>query len=244
MPFIAQENAQYYIQNNDPEAEQNAYAIADVLIPLGYCAEAIAAICGNIQHEGMMNPWYWEDRNTPTYAEAYAWSPTQLLVHGYGFFQYTYFTKYINTQNESLSGYAPHFHDRVGGPSDGEAQLLFMNQDIFTSNWSTNQLGYYRQSFQDILGIDITAWYGTSAQDFIDGNVVGNTPEEKVENLTGVFELQYEAPKNEPPDYRATVNYSLRVYDALLYHDLLKDYVPRSKFNWMYYLKPWWKGRI
>lgn len=249
MPFVAEQDAQYYF--GDSEAEQNAYAIADVLLPLDFCIEAVCAIIGNIQHEGLMNPWYWEDQNTPTWDVAHAWTADELKRHGYGFFQYTYFTKYVNTQNESLDGYAPHFSDRQGDPSDGEAQLLFMNQDIYTGNWSSSQLGYYAPSFQSILGIDISQWYPTSPDDFKAGNIVGNTPEEKVENLTGVFELQYEAPTNEPPSpsdpigYRATYNYSLRVYDALLYYDLLKDYSPSgSKFDLMYYLKPWWKRRI
>lgn len=258
MPWVAGENARY--NRGTSQADDNAMMIADILSQNGFSAMSTAAVLGNIQHEGIMNPWYWEGPYTPTQSEAENWPVSEKQkMHGYGFFQYTPYDKYINPANSQLTGYAPHFRDLQGNASDGNAQILFMLQDIMTSNWSTNQYGYYAPSFldQSIAGFskDISEFYGTSVEDFIAGVANGNTEEEQIENLTGVFELQYEAPSEEPPDpdvsgdvgYRAKWSYWNRVYSAQYYYDLIKDaftWEGQSSFKLFMYLKPWWKRRV
>ena len=233
--------------------------IADILSQNGFVAMSAAAVLGNIQSEGGMNPWFWEGPYTPTQSEAEAWPDAEKQSgHGYGFFQYTPYDKYINSANSSLSGYAPHFRDVQGNASDGEAQILFMLQDIFTSNWSSNQYGWYAAAFNDPTipsgpGLtpftkDISVFYPTPVEDFIAGIAYGNTEDEQIENLTGCFELQYEAPGLDPDqNYPAKRSYWNRVYAAYYYYDLIKDAFPwsgSSGFKFYMYQKPVWKRRI
>lgn len=261
MPWIAGENAHY--AEGSPEATNNAMMIAKFLCGRGFSVLSASAMLGNFQHEGMMNPWYWEDRYTPSEYEASMWPPQEAQSrHGYGLIQYTPYYKYVNQQNASLAGYGPHFRDVAGLPSDGNAQLLFMMGDMHTGNWSSNQYGYYAGVFADPTlpsgpGVipfskDISVFYPTPVEDFIKGVAEGRTAEEKIENLTGVFELQYGAPANEPPTeadpigYIAKRTYPTRVYSALYYYDLIKNAFPwkdTSSFKIMMYLKPNWKRR-
>lgn len=262
MPWVAAHNTRF--NEGSANANKNALMIADFLCRHGFSAMSAAAILGNIQHEGMMNPWYWEEYNTPTqnYFETHL---SEFVKVGYGLFQFTSPNKYINVNNVGLAGYAPHFSDVQGNASDGNAQMLFFNSDIHTGDWSSNQYGYYAPSFLDssIAGFskDISEFYPTPVNDFIAGKAAGQTIQEQIENLTGCFELQYEAPSEEPPDpdvpgdvgYRAKWSYWTRVYSAYYYYDFIKD-----RFDWpdsggssfsgsfklMMYLKPIWKRRI
>lgn len=255
MSWIARQNTKFL--EGTTEADNNAMLIAEILCNNDFSAKSAAAVLGNIQHEGIMNPWYWEENQTPT-ENYFLTHQSEFDTVGYGLFQFTNPNKYINQNNSSLEGYGPHFTDVQGLPSDGNAQVLFMLEDIQTGDWSSNQFGYYAPSFLDsnIAGFskDISVFYPTTADDFIAGIAAGNTDEEQIENLTGVFELQYEAPSEEPPDpnvpgdvgYRAKWSYWTRVYSAYYYYDLIKDAFPwqdQSGFKLMYYLKPYWKRR-
>ena len=94
----------------------------------------------------------------------------------------------------------------------------------------------------DVNNKDISVFVNQTQQDFIAGNAVGADDYEKIENLTGTFELQYEAPGAQA----AANTYYLRVYDAQYYYDLIKDAFPwagSSGFNIYMYLKPNWKRR-
>lgn len=246
MPWVAQENASFPVRSAN--ANKNAMMIAGLLSGKGWSPLSAAAVLGNIQHEGLMNPWYWEGglvtpEATPTVAEAEAWPDAEKqTMHGYGFFQYTPYDKYVNSANSSLSGYAPHFRDVQGNASDGKAQILFMLSDMMTSNWGDGQYNYYRQEFLDVNNKDISVFVNQTQEDFIAGNAVGADDYEKIENLTGTFELQYEAPGAQA----AANTYYLRVYDAQYYYDLIKDAFPwagSSSFKIYMYLKPNWKRR-
>lgn len=255
MPWIAGHNTRY--NEGTSQADNNAMMIAEILCNNGFSAMSASAVLGNIQHEGIMNPWYWEENNTPTqiYFETHQ---SEFDTVGYGLFQFTNPNKYINSANSGLDGYAPHFSDVQGNASDGNAQVLFMLEDIRTSDWSTNQYGYYAPGFADStipsgpglapFSKDISVFYGTSVDDFIEGIAQGSTIEEQIENLTGVFELQYEAPSmRADQNYPAKKSYWSRVYSAYYYYDLIKDafaWQGQSRFKIFMYLRPWWKGRI
>lgn len=225
-----------YWSLTDPRVENNAILIAEILVEQDYDPKAIAAILGNAMHEGTMNPWLWE-RGTPTYDE-FMLHQGDFNDRGYGLFQYTNPNKYINPNNSSLPGYGPNFSDVAGLPEDGEAQTIFFYQTI-TSEWSDSQLGWYAADFQSVYGID-TQIFNITVPDFISANVTGSTDEDIIELLTGAFELCYERPAQQ----RAVDTYQMRVDDALYFYGIIKDISGRSKFNLMYYLKPWWKGRI
>ena len=227
----------YYWSLTDPRVDNNAILIAEILVEQDYDPKAIAAILGNVMHEGTMNPWVWE-RGTPTYDE-FMLHQGDFNNRGYGLFQYTNPNKYINSNNSSLPGYSPHFSDVIGTPEDGEAQVCFF-YDTISTEWTTSQVGWYAPIFQSDLQIDVTDFGSFVVSDFIAGDAPGNTENDIIANLTGQFELCYERPTQR----RAVDTYQMRVNDAIYFYDIIKYVGGRSKFNWMYYLKPWWKGRI
>lgn len=237
MPWLA-EDATYWAIDN-PKVENNALLIADILYSQDYDPKTIAAILGNVMHEGTMNPWIWEG-GTPTYTY-FINNQSAFDQRGYGLFQYTNPNKYINSNNQSLPGYDPHFSDVQGSPGDGEAQVIYMYTTI-DNEWTTSQYGYYRQDFLDTYNKDISDFMFITIPEFVAGEVAGSSDEEQIENLTGAFELCWERPRLD----RAVNTYSLRVNDAITFYQLLLDhgFNPKGKFNLMYYLKPWWKGRI
>ena len=225
-----------YWSITDPRVDNNAILIAEILVEQDYDPKAIAAVLGNIMHEGTMNPWLWE-RGTPTYDE-FMLHQSDFNDRGYGLFQYTNPNKYINSNNTGLPGYDPHFRDVQGSPEDGEAQTYFFFQTI-TTEWTNSQLGWYHNDFDQELGID-TYDFDITVPDFISANVSGNTDEDIIELLTGAFELCYERPSQQ----RAVDTYQMRVNDAIYFYSIIKDVSARSRFDFMYYLKPWWKRRI
>lgn len=98
----------------DPEAQENVMKIVSVLAPHGWTINAIAGMVGNIEAESGLNPWRWE-------------GDTVNLSNGYGLFQYTPATNYINDAGaQALTGFAPNYPQGSGGADDGTAQLLFM----------------------------------------------------------------------------------------------------------------------
>lgn len=108
------------------EGTENAKMIVDVLTARGWTLNAICGVLGNIQNESGMNPWRWQSDVVRSTSE----SPWEHI--GYGLLQYTPAGKYINT-SQSLTGYGPNFSDKAGLSTDGEAQLIYMDE----------QEGYY-----------------------------------------------------------------------------------------------------
>lgn len=226
-----------YWDLSDPRVENNAILIAEVLVEYDYDLKAIAAVLGNAMSEGTMNPWLWEG-GVPTY-DYFMQHQAEFNSRGYGLYQYTNPNKYINVNSQSLPGYDPHFYDVTGSPEDGEAQTHWLALNL-TNEWNTNHYGDYYQGFLDDNQKDINDFYWITVPDFIAGNAQGSTEDEQIENLTGAFELCFERPRTD----RAIGTYNLRVSRALYFYDMIQGVGGRSKFNWMYYLKPWWKGRI
>lgn len=102
----------------DPEAQENVLMMMSILAPLGWTINAVAALAGNQYAESAFNPWRWE-------------SDTVNTARGYGLFQYTPATKYINSQIASgYTGFQPNYPMGAGGLDDGTAQLLFMHNNV------------------------------------------------------------------------------------------------------------------
>jgi hypothetical protein len=81
---------------------------------LDYSEEAFSGMMGNSQHEGGLNPWRWQ-------------GDTYSLSRGYGLFQYTPASGYINDYGHYSSRYAPNLSTSVqtpgASPDDGYAQI-------------------------------------------------------------------------------------------------------------------------
>lgn len=125
----------------DPEAQENVLMMVSILAPLGWTINAVAALAGNQYAESAFNPWRWE-------------SDTVNTARGYGLFQYTPATKYINSSIAAgYTGFAPNYPMGTGGQDDGTAQLLFMHNNVDGGYIRTNAypltMEQFRTSTQD-----------------------------------------------------------------------------------------------
>lgn len=108
--------------NDSTEAIENAKMCADVLMPLGWTANAVAGLLGNASAESAMNPWRWQSDIIGSTGGS-PWTNS-----GYGLVQFTPAGKYINAA-QSYAGYGPNFSNQTGKDTDGQAQLLFINDN-------------------------------------------------------------------------------------------------------------------
>lgn len=119
------------------EAQENVMKMVEVLAPLGWTINAIAALAGNQAYESGFNPWRWE-------------SDTVNLVRGYGLFQYTPASKYINSSvAASYTGFQPNYPMGSGGQDDGTAQLLFMHNNVDGGYIPTSAYNLTMQQFRE-----------------------------------------------------------------------------------------------
>ena len=99
----------------------------------GWTKAACCGVFGNIDYEGVWNPWRWEGDNVRTRAQAQ--SDTG-YTHGYGLIGWTPAGKYQfnnfslngvilfpNYNQESYPGYGPNWSDQAGLATDGAAQI-------------------------------------------------------------------------------------------------------------------------
>lgn len=218
------------------EAQENVLLMASILQSKGWGIESIAAMLGAAVGESGLNPWRWESDYIPTITEAQGWTPAQAEQHGYGMWQFTPYSKYVDNA-QSYPGYSPHFADQQGSPLDGQAQTLFANDNIPTS-WSHNLYNYYYDDFIAI-GVDINDFYFITYEQFKAGN-------DTLANLTGAFTLCY----LRPADWAAAQSYQTRVDNAVYWYNFLTGTpIPpyggtSGKMNIMIYLKPLWKKQL
>ena len=102
-----------YYEHTSDEGKDNIYEINKFFNNRGYTIEAQAGIIGNVIGESGLNPWRWQD-------------DTYNLSGGYGLFQYTPASGYINGCSH-LDYYAPNLSATAittgAKPTDGVAQL-------------------------------------------------------------------------------------------------------------------------
>lgn len=131
---------QYAYANSSLEAEDNAIMIYSVLSAKGWTLNAIAGVIGNMVVESGLNPWRWENDNILS----------QYGTSGYGLFQFTPATKYIqDPRAQALPDYAPNTTDLVGNPNDGTAQLQFV--DAYADYLPTNAFPMSYADFKQSL---------------------------------------------------------------------------------------------
>ena len=202
------------------EAIENASLLASALYNIGWCKKSVCALLGNGAGESGLNPWRWQGDYIASSTELATWTIEQLRQHGYGIFQFTPPTKYINSTNEVVyqsDGYSPNLSDSPGTAQDGNAQTVFF-QDNVSQDWRPADLyGYYYDNFINI-GINISSWYYTNYQKFIAGTD-NNDDDLTLYELVGVFELNYERPRD---DYAAS-SYQYRCDNADYWMGIIPD---------------------
>jgi hypothetical protein len=123
MPWVNQKYGGF--SQSSAGAESNVIMFRDILQPIGWSLSAIAALAGNSEYEGGLNPWRWESDDVLSYGDPLI---DTSYSHGYGLFQFTPAGKYISdTRAQALTGYGPNYDDVTGSQNDGTAQLLFVN---------------------------------------------------------------------------------------------------------------------
>lgn len=125
------------------EAYDNATEAARILInDFGWHEGACAGLFGNIDYEGVWNPWRWEGDNVKTRSQA------QSTSMGYGLIGWTPARKYQfnnattsggvawfpNYDQESYPGYGPNWDDVAGVATDGAAQIRLIGEAMARSN--------------------------------------------------------------------------------------------------------------
>ena len=201
------------------EAIDNATLLATALYNIGWVKKSICALLGNGAGESGLNPWRWESDIVPTVAQFNAWTPAELDHHGYGIFQFTKPTKYINNTvaaQYAQYGYGPNFSDSPGLVSDGNAQTVFFSNNV-AGDWSHGLYNYYYDDFINI-GVDISPWYYTNYNNFILG-VDNSNNSLSLNELVGVFELCYER----PGDTYAASSYNARCNNAAYWMGVIPD---------------------
>jgi len=119
------------------EAQENVMKMVQVLAPLGWTINAVAALAGNQAYESGFNPWRWE-------------GDVVNLSKGYGLFQYTPATKYINSSVAAgYNGFQPNYPLGAGGQDDGTAQLLFMHNNVDGGYIPTSAYNLSMQQFRE-----------------------------------------------------------------------------------------------
>ena len=124
-------------------AIDNATEAAAILInDFGWTQAACCGLFGNIDYEGVWNPWRWEGDNVKTRAQA------QTTSSGYGLIGWTPARKYQfnnattsggtawfpNYDQENYPGYGPNWDDQTGLATDGAAQIRLIGEAMARSN--------------------------------------------------------------------------------------------------------------
>lgn len=155
MGWVAKPSGQYGLTS--AECLANVHEINMYLNSVGFTLEAQAGIVGNLFAESGMNPWRWQ-------------SDYVHLNGGYGLFQYTPASGYINGAT-SLPHYSPNMstsQQTTGAtPEDGLCQLICFYQDtlgkwnpyLWRSYWSPND---YPAEWSQAQRILLT--YGTNGR--------------------------------------------------------------------------------
>ena len=163
------------------EAYENTLCAWGALKANGWTLEAFCGFWGNVGHEGVYNPWRWQDDDILSTNERDIIENS--YEHGYGLAGFTPSGRYIYSDvARGFSGFGPNFSNQPGDPNDGNAQVLFVNYegyyttdaypmpfseyktstasvDYLTEVWMHN---YERPASYDTLGVrqeDARYWY-------------------------------------------------------------------------------------
>lgn len=116
------------------EGLENIQAINEMLSNRSYTFEAQGGMIGNMYAESGLNPWRWQ-------------GDTYNLKGGYGLFQFTPATSYLNNAKD-IAGYAPNYsttgQTEGASPSDGASQII-----SFDRNKPAKWVGYCWRTYWD-----------------------------------------------------------------------------------------------
>lgn len=146
MSWYAKPRGAYYY--NGTEGKSNILEIGAYLSRNNYTVEAQSGVIGNVMAESGLNPWRWQ-------------SDSVSLTGGYGLFQYTPASGYINLSG--IPNHSPNMstNQQTSGatPEDAEGQLyVFVNNTLgkwvstcWRSYWDTTTYATLYQQRQRIL---------------------------------------------------------------------------------------------
>lgn len=127
MPWYAKATGAYARESN--EAYQNALMAWGILNSRGWSLLAFCGFWGNVGSESGWNPWRWQsDIVLPVGDPRIGYQNG----HAYGLPQWDAASKYIDG-GQAYSGYAPNYSDRAGNVSDGNAQIMFLDDTAVSS---------------------------------------------------------------------------------------------------------------
>lgn len=106
------------------EAYDNCVEIYNLLGGRGWSRNAVIGLLANIGHEGVYNPWLWQNDDPLNDYDDYHTSAS----HAYGLVQFDPASKYIDYA-QSYPGYGPKFANTSGSTLDGQAQMLFIDEN-------------------------------------------------------------------------------------------------------------------
>lgn len=135
------------------EGLENAQMIYNILNARGWSLNAICAVIGNIYGESGLNPWRWNSDNVQ------AKGSTQSIA--YGLVQFYPYTKYAdNTNAQAITGFGVNYSDQVGSTSDGNAQIIFVDEygDYISSSSYSLSYSDFKTSSESIDYL-VNAWY-------------------------------------------------------------------------------------
>lgn len=120
------------------EAKENCYEIWRVLRGRGWLLAPVCAVLGNMSEESGFNPWRWQSDTVLPSTSPYIHTQSG---HAYGLVQYDPADKYIDGAR-GYAGYGPNFSNLQGLPTDGIAQIRFMDETSVSSGQYFQNQGY------------------------------------------------------------------------------------------------------
>lgn len=199
MSWYAKPRGAYYY--NGTEGKSNILEIGSYLSRNNYTVEAQSGVIGNVMAESGLNPWRWQ-------------SDIVSLGGGYGLFQYTPASGYINLSG--IPNHSPNMstNQQTSGatPEDAEGQLyVFVNNTLgkwvstcWRSYWDTTTYATLYQQRQRIL-----TEYG-------DGSIISMAQFARINNVwdaTFVFLACFEGPL--VPNMSARFGNAQQAYEIL-----------------------------
>ena len=135
--------------SSSQEAYDNSVETWNTLGSLGWTLNAVCGMLGSQDWESGYNPWRLQ------YDQVLSITDTQTIAtsrnHGYGLVQFTPAGKYIYaSQAQAFPEYNPNFSDHTGQPTDGIAQLKYINgyADYYPTTAYPLSFSEFKQSTQ------------------------------------------------------------------------------------------------
>jgi len=130
MPWYNKARGAYARESN--EAYQNALMAWGILSRRGWGLLAFCGFWGNVGSESGWNPWRWQSDYILASTDTYYIETQTQPGHAYGLPQWDPSAKYIYG-GRGYSGHQPNFSDSPGGPNEGTAQIMFLDDTAVSS---------------------------------------------------------------------------------------------------------------